>query len=180
MTQASGTPDVPDMGRRQFMNLLTFGAVTGTALGALYPVVKYFIPPSSGAAGGGLMAKDALGKDVIASAFIEKHAPGDRELVQGLKGDPTYLVVTEEKTLANYGINSVCTHLGCVVPWNASENKFICPCHGSQYDATGKVVRGPAPLSLALVHADITDDDTVALTPWTETDFRTGEDPWWT
>ena len=37
--------DVPGMGRRQFMNLLTFGSVTGVALGALYPVVNYFIPP---------------------------------------------------------------------------------------------------------------------------------------
>ena len=52
MVQAEGTPDVPDMGRRQFMNLLTFGTVTGVALGALYPVVNYFIPPSSGGAGG--------------------------------------------------------------------------------------------------------------------------------
>ncbi len=52
MAQASGTPDVPSMGRRQFMNLLTFGSVTGVALGALYPVVKYFVPPSSGGGGG--------------------------------------------------------------------------------------------------------------------------------
>ena len=52
MAQASGNPDVPDLGRRQFMNLLTFGTVTGVALGALYPVVNYFIPPSSGGAGG--------------------------------------------------------------------------------------------------------------------------------
>jgi Rieske Fe-S protein len=27
-----------------------------------------------------------------------------------------------------------------------AENKFKCPCHGSQYNAQGKVVRGPAPL----------------------------------
>jgi cytochrome b6-f complex iron-sulfur subunit len=179
MTQASGTPDVPDLGRRQFMNLLTFGAVTGTALGALYPIVKYFIPPSSGAAGGGVTAKDALGNDVKVSQFLTEHGPGERVLVQGLKGDPTYLVVQEDSSLTSYGINSICTHLGCVVPWNSSENKFICPCHGSQYNAEGKVVRGPAPLSLALVHADATEADTVSLTPWEETDFRTGENPWW-
>jgi cytochrome b6-f complex iron-sulfur subunit len=179
MAQASGTSDVPNLGRRQFMNLLTFGAATGTALGALYPIVKYFLPPSSGAAGGGITAKDELGNDVKASQFLQAHGAGDRSLVQGLKGDPTYLVVTDGGSLEQYGINSVCTHLGCVVPWNASENKFICPCHGSQYNATGKVVRGPAPLSLALAHAEVTEDDTVALTPWTETDFRTGEAPWW-
>jgi cytochrome b6-f complex iron-sulfur subunit len=179
MTQISGSSDVPGMGRRQFMNLLAFGGATGVALGALYPVVKYFIPPSSGGAGGGLKAKDALGNDVIVSEFLATHNPGDRVLAQGLKGDPTYIVVQDDKTITNYGINAVCTHLGCVVPWNASEDKFICPCHGSQYNAQGKVVRGPAPLSLALVHADITEDDKISFTNWTETDFRTDEKPWW-
>ena len=179
MAQLSETPDVPDMGRRQFMNLLTFGTITGTALGALYPVVKYFIPPSSGAAGGGVVAKDALGNDVVVSQFLSSHAVGDRVLTQGLKGDPTYVVVESEGEIASFGLNAVCTHLGCVVPWNAAENKFMCPCHGSQYNNEGKVVRGPAPLSLALVHADATDEGKIALTPWTETDFRTGEEPWW-
>ncbi|WP_088890345.1 cytochrome b6-f complex iron-sulfur subunit [Leptolyngbya ohadii] len=179
MAQISGTPDVPDMGRRQFMNLLTFGAVTGTALGALYPVVKYFIPVSSGGAGGGVTAKDALGNDVVAKDFLATHKPGERSLAQGLKGDPTYIVVEDADTIASYGLNAVCTHLGCVVPWNASENKFICPCHGSQYNNEGKVVRGPAPLSLALVHADVNEDGKVVFTQWTETDFRTGDNPWW-
>jgi cytochrome b6-f complex iron-sulfur subunit len=64
------------------------------------------------------------------------------------------------------------------VPWNNSENKFICPCHGSQYNNEGKVVRGPAPLSLALAHANVADDK-VTFTTWKETDFRTGEEPWW-
>jgi cytochrome b6-f complex iron-sulfur subunit len=178
MAQMSGNADVPDMGRRQFMNLLTFGTITGTALGALYPVVKFFIPPSSGSASGGVTAKDALGNDVSVTEFLATHKKGDRSLAQGLKGDPTYIVVEGENALANYGINAVCTHLGCVVPWNSGENKFMCPCHGSQYDNTGKVVRGPAPLSLALAHADVSDDK-VLLTPWTETDFRTGEAPWW-
>lgn len=179
MAQVSGSADVPNMGRRQFMNLLTFGTITGTALGALYPVVKFFIPPSSGGSGGGVTAKDALGNDILVSEFLAAHTTaGDRALAQGLKGDPTYLVVSDDRGLRDYGINAVCTHLGCVVPWNNSENKYICPCHGSQYDTTGKVVRGPAPLSLGLVHAAVVDDK-VTFTPWTETDFRTGEDPWW-
>jgi cytochrome b6-f complex iron-sulfur subunit len=179
MAQLSGSSDVPDMGRRQFMNLLTFGTITGTALGALYPIVKYFIPPASGAAGSGIVAKDELGNDIVANEYLASHSPGDRALAQGLKGDPTYLIVTEDSTLESYGLNAVCTHLGCVVPWNANAGKFICPCHGSQYDSTGKVVRGPAPLSLALVNTDVTDEGKVVLTPWEETDFRTGKEPWW-
>ncbi|MBV8887359.1 MAG: cytochrome b6-f complex iron-sulfur subunit [Chroococcidiopsidaceae cyanobacterium CP_BM_RX_35] len=180
MAQLSESMDAPNMGRRQFMNLLTFGTITGTALGALYPVVKFFIPPESGGAGGGVTAKDELGNDISVSKFLTSHpVEGDRGLAQGLKGDPTYIVVENKEAIRDYGINAVCTHLGCVVPWNAAENKFKCPCHGSQYDTTGKVVRGPAPLSLALVHAKIADDK-VTFTPWTETDFRTGEAPWWT
>lgn len=179
MAQLSESSDVPSMGRRQFMNALMFGSEALVALGALYPVVKYFIPPSSGGASGGVTAKDALGNDIIVSEYVKSHPPGDRALAQGLKGDPTYVVVEASGAIENYGINAVCTHLGCVVPWNVNENKFMCPCHGSQYDSTGKVVRGPAPLSLALVHANV-ENDKIAFTPWTETDFRTGDEPWWT
>ena len=39
-----------------------------------------------------------------------------------------------EGAIRAIGLNAICTHLGCVVPWNSCENKFICPCHGSQYD----------------------------------------------
>ena len=131
-----------------------------------------------GGGGGGQSAKDAAGNDVKASAWLKTHQPGARELTQGLKGDATYLIVTDKGEIEKYGLNAVCTHLGCVVPWNKAENKFMCPCHGSQYDATGKKVRGPAPLSLALAHADV-NDDVVFFSPWTETDFRTGLEPWW-
>ncbi len=177
MTQLNAA-DVPSMGRRQFMNLLTFGTVTGVALGALYPVAQYFTPYRPGGGGGGTNAKDELGNPVKASAWLSSHPVGDRSLVQGLKGDPTYLIVEGEDAITSYGINAICTHLGCVVPWNSGANKYMCPCHGSQYDSTGKVVRGPAPLSLAIAHVSV-EDDQVLVSQWTETDFRTGTDPWW-
>lgn len=65
------------------------------------------------------------------------------------QGDATYLVVTEDKKVQDYGIVAVCTHLGCVVPWNKAENKFMCPCHGSQYDFTGKVSTGESKSAVA-------------------------------
>lgn len=99
---------------------------------------------------------------------MKTHLPGDYSLTQGLKGDATYLIVKADGTLTDFGLNAVCTHLGCVVPWNKAENKFKCPCHGSQYNAEGKVIRGPAPLSLALAHVVVDGNDTVTFTPWTE------------
>ncbi len=41
-----------------------------------------------------------------------------------LQGDPTYLVVTQDSTIEKFGINAVCTHLGCVVPWVAVSARF--------------------------------------------------------
>ena len=43
----------------------------------------------------------------------------------------------------------VCTHLGCVPIANAGEfGGYYCPCHGSHYDASGRIRKGPAPLNL--------------------------------
>jgi nitrite reductase/ring-hydroxylating ferredoxin subunit len=51
-----------------------------------------------------------------------------------------------------------CTHLGCAVPWVATEDRFHCPCHQSQYDKhTAVVLDGPAPKPLQLFH--ITEND---------------------
>lgn len=179
VTMAAAEGDfVPDMQRRTIMNLVLLG-------GAALPVgwlgggfVYFFVPPGGGGGGGGVQAKDALGNQVKGAEWAKKWPYPSRSLVEGLKGDAHYLIVKQDGGIEGYAINAVCTHLGCVVPWNRAANKYICPCHGSQYDFTGKVIRGPAPLSLALAHCD-TPDDIVTLRPWTETDFRTDTPPWW-
>jgi cytochrome b6-f complex iron-sulfur subunit len=48
-----------------------------------------------------------------------------------------------------------CTHLSCTVPWVSGENKFICPCHSSEFDIRGEVANPPAPRALDLYHIDI-------------------------
>ncbi len=50
-------------------------------------------------------------------------------------------------------MSAACTHLGCTV--RRQEAGFVCPCHGSRYDAEGRVIAGPAPASLAYYHLEL-------------------------
>ena len=171
---------VPDMNKRNLMNLiLVFGGALPAISALGVPYVLFFIPKTKAGGGGGVTALDRNGDAVTVEGWLKDHGANSKALVQGLKGDATYLLVKEDgKTIEDFGINAVCTHLGCVVPWNQAENKFMCPCHGSQYNNQGKVVRGPAPLSLAIGHVKA-DTGPITISTWTETDFRTGLAPWW-
>lgn len=121
-----------DQERRNLMNLILVGSAAVTVGGLAVPYVLFFVPPGSGGGTGGTAAKDALGNEIFMKEYLASKKPGDHSLAQGLKGDATYLIVKADGTLETYGLNAVCTHLGCVVPWSAANNKFMCPCHGSQ------------------------------------------------
>jgi ubiquinol-cytochrome c reductase iron-sulfur subunit len=59
----------------------------------------------------------------------------------------------------------VCTHLGCV-PLGGGAGEFggwFCPCHGSHYDTSGRVRKGPAPENLAVPIARFDDETTIIL-----------------
>eukprot|EP00744_Colponema_vietnamica_P000736 GILI01001281.1.p1 GENE.GILI01001281.1~~GILI01001281.1.p1 ORF type:complete len:232 (-),score=84.53 GILI01001281.1:401-1096(-) len=65
-----------------------------------------------------------------------RHPEADEQRVQ----KPEWLVVL-----------GVCTHLGCVPVANAGDfGGYFCPCHGSHYDFSGRIRKGPAPLNLEL------------------------------
>ena len=58
----------------------------------------------------------------------------------------------------------VCTHLGCVPLPNAGDyNGWYCPCHGSHYDGSGRIRRGPAPLNLEVPTYKFLSDTKVML-----------------
>lgn len=67
--------------------------------------------------------------------------------------------VKEPKWLILLG---VCTHLGCVPIANAGDyGGYYCPCHGSHYDGSGRIRKGPAPLNLEVPEYSFVGDTVV-------------------
>jgi nitrite reductase/ring-hydroxylating ferredoxin subunit len=52
---------------------------------------------------------------------------------------------------ALHSVSARCTHLGCLVRFNAAETSWDCPCHGSRFDVDGNVLEGPAVKPLASI-----------------------------
>ena len=61
-----------------------------------------------------------------------------------------------------YALSSVCTHLGCIAA-KEKTGGFKCPCHGSRFDASGKVVGGPAPKRLEFLELAMAPDGQVVI-----------------
>jgi len=58
----------------------------------------------------------------------------------------------------------ICTHLGCVPLSNQGDyNGWFCPCHGSHYDLSGRIRKGPAPKNLEVPPYSFMSDDKILV-----------------
>ena len=63
----------------------------------------------------------------------------------------------------------ICTHLGCVplgqkiTDMKGEYNGWYCPCHGSHYDSSGRIRKGPAPTNLAVPPYNFINDTTIKI-----------------
>lgn len=89
----------------------------------------------------------------IAYRFIaDRFSAAERESGEHLARGEGKLVRTGGKKLALYrdptghlhAMDPRCTHMGCIVQWNGSDKTWDCPCHGTRFEAQGKVIEGPA------------------------------------
>ncbi len=126
-------------------------------------------------AGAGVMAAGNLGiaawtqlrsintgepREVIALADV---AIGDTHLFRyPTDGDPAILLRIADREVVAF--SQKCTHLGCVVYFEADEDRWHCPCHEGNFEPrTGAVISGPPPRPLGRIEVEIRGDTIWAL-----------------
>ena len=95
----------------------------------------------------------------VAGQFVDYFTSGDIASADDLKPGEGAVIRRGLKKIAVYRdeagalheMTAVCPHLKCIVHWNRTETTWDCPCHGSRFDALGKVLNGPSVADLAPV-----------------------------
>jgi ubiquinol-cytochrome c reductase iron-sulfur subunit len=169
--------DQPNPGRRDFLYVAT-AAVGAVGVGAVaWPVINQMNPDASvlamastefdlsGVEEGSSVTIKWRGSPVFVrhrtAAEIEearavpmgdlKDPQADQDRVK--EGHDQYLVMV-----------ALCTHLGCVPVGDAGEfGGWFCPCHGSEYDTSGRIRKGPAPTNLIIPPYEFLSDTVIQI-----------------
>ena len=161
--------------RRDFLYLAT-GAVAGVgALAAAWPLIDQMNPSKdvlalastevdlSSITEGQSVTVMWRGKPVFIRARTSNEIDAARATpIDQLKDpEPDEDRVVKDPWLVMVG---VCTHLGCVPVGDAGEyDGWYCPCHGSHYDTSGRIRKGPAPENLPVPEYVFLDDTTIRI-----------------
>jgi cytochrome b6-f complex iron-sulfur subunit len=94
--------------------------------------------------------------------YLKPSNPTDAVVDERFKKTQRVWIVRNSKGI--YAMVGVCTHLGCTPNWFPGEQRFKCPCHGSNYNLEGEVVAGPAPLPLFRAKISLAPDGSMIVT----------------
>jgi Rieske Fe-S protein len=70
-----------------------------------------------------------------------------------MRDGATKIAVYRDEAGELHRMSAICTHLGCIVGWNKAASTWDCPCHGSRFDAHGRVLNGPAATDLDTIQS---------------------------
>ncbi len=79
-------------------------------------------------------------------------------VTKGLSAGPVLVVRNPADPNTPVAVNPTCPHAGCNVNWQANQTAFVCPCHDSRFDFSGKVLQGPADKPLTTYESKIEED----------------------
>ena len=172
-TMSSGEPT-----RRDFLYVATGSVAAVGAAAAVVPLVAQMNPDASTIAAGAPIEVDLApiaegqaikvfwrGKPIYVTHRTKKEIDDARDVNVATLPDPE---TDEKRVKAGHEewqvLIGICTHLGCIpIAHQGDFNGFFCPCHGSQYDTSGRIRRGPAPNNLPLPPYEFVSNTTIRI-----------------
>lgn len=164
--------------RRDFLYVAT-GAVAGVgAVATAWPLISQMNPDASTIAAGAPIDVDLSpitsgqaikvfwrGKPIYIMNRTKKQIEEARAVnVASLPDPQTDQARVKEGHDQWLVVIGICTHLGCIpIAHEGNYDGFFCPCHGSQYDSSGRIRQGPAPANLPLPPYAFTSDSKIKI-----------------
>ena len=170
-------PHAGDPNRRDFIHIAAATAAVGAVGSVVWPLVNQMNPSADVLALASIefdLSKVLAGQQVVVKwqgkpVFVRNRTPAEiakavaddnapmkdpaKDASRHKDGKPQWLILV-----------GVCTHLGCVPNFGTGEyGGWLCPCHGSQYDTSGRIRKGPAPLNLEVPKWDFISDTKVKI-----------------
>ncbi|WP_264719763.1 ubiquinol-cytochrome c reductase iron-sulfur subunit [Wolbachia endosymbiont (group B) of Eucosma cana] len=151
--------------RRDFITLTTFAMAGIGAASGFWPLVKSMNPSAEVLAMSTVEVnlsdiQEGQGKKVKwqgKPVFIRRRTKQEIEAARAINAENLRDPESDEKRVYKGKdewliMIGICTHLGCVPVDHATKdgNGWFCPCHGSYYDTSGRVIGGPAPKNMAI------------------------------
>jgi ubiquinol-cytochrome c reductase iron-sulfur subunit len=135
-------------GRRDFMGMALGACAAVGGVGALYAAKRSWDPlPSVKAAGFTTIDLSGAQENVL---NVEKWRGKPIFVLKksaDMKADDRGVVICSDRFHVSIGL---CTHLGCIPAYKATDHKFLCACHGGEFDVSGHESFGPPPSPLEI------------------------------
>ena len=177
MAADQGDPTYQDPNRRDFIHIAAGAAAVGAGAMAVWPLVNSMNPAADTLALSTIefdLTKVQEGQQVVIKwqgkpVFVRYRTPAeiqqaradDRAGLKDPQADADRVKAGHQQYLVVIGS---CTHLGCVPTFGAGDfGGWFCPCHGSHYDTSGRIRKGPAPINLVVPTYEYVSDTRVKL-----------------
>ena len=174
MTTVSSTEPT----RRDFLYIATAAVSAAGAVACLVPLIAQMNPDASTIAAGAPIEVDLApiaegqvikvfwrGKPIFIDHRSKKEIDEARDVNVNSLPDPQ---ADDKRVKPGHDqwlvVIAICTHLGCIpLAHQGDYDGFFCPCHGSQYDTSGRIRRGPAPTNLAIPPYEFVSDTKIRI-----------------
>ena len=177
MAADQGDLTYQDPNRRDFIHIAAGAAAVGAGAMAVWPLVNSMNPAADTLALSTIefdLTKVQEGQQVVIKwqgkpVFIRYRTPAEIESARaddraGLKDPQTDADRVKAGHQQYLVVIGSCTHLGCVPTFGAGDfGGWFCPCHGSHYDTSGRIRKGPAPKNLVVPTYDYVSDTRVKI-----------------